>query len=247
MTKKGDTLIEVTLAVGIFSLVAIAIVSVMTGGNSSAQTSLETTLARAEIDAQAEALRFLQTAYISDKNNNEDDKYVKIWEKITSSAIKGSNISSNVTNYTPSTCAELYNDSNSTSIKNLNGFVINTKKLGNFSKSDIEDVIVSSKDDSSSSKFTEASTYPRLIYNSTDSEALVSSGSESNLYRAEGTFIVAVKDNRTTTLSDGKSTDSKQSAYYDFYIRTCWYGPGDETPSTISTVIRLYDPDVVDK
>ena len=32
MVKKGDTLIEVTLAVGIFSMVAIAIVAVMSGG-----------------------------------------------------------------------------------------------------------------------------------------------------------------------------------------------------------------------
>ena len=32
----------------------------------------------------------------------------------------------------------------------------------------------------------------------------------------------------------------------DFYIRTCWYGVNANEPSTISTVIRLYDPNAVE-
>ena len=70
--KRGDTLIEVMLAVGIFSMVAVAVVAVMSGGTSSAQTALETTLAREEIDAQAEALRFIQASYIADKNSGDE-------------------------------------------------------------------------------------------------------------------------------------------------------------------------------
>ena len=70
MVKKGDTLIEVLLAVGIFSMIAISVVAVMSGGTSSAQTARETTLAREAIDAQAEALRFIQTAYISDRDSD---------------------------------------------------------------------------------------------------------------------------------------------------------------------------------
>ena len=53
MVKKGDTLVEVTLAIGIFSMIAIAVASVMSGGTASAQLALETTLAREEIDTQA--------------------------------------------------------------------------------------------------------------------------------------------------------------------------------------------------
>ena len=63
MVKKGDTLIEVLLAVGIFSMIAISVVAVMSGGTSSAQTALETTLTREEIDAQAEALRYIHDSY----------------------------------------------------------------------------------------------------------------------------------------------------------------------------------------
>ena len=47
--KRGDTLIEVMLAVGIFSMVAVAVVAVMSGGTSSAQTALETTLGKTRL------------------------------------------------------------------------------------------------------------------------------------------------------------------------------------------------------
>jgi type II secretory pathway pseudopilin PulG len=69
MVKRGDTLIEVTLAVGIFSMIAVAVVATMSSGTTNAQTALETTLARAEIDAQAEALRFIQTSASANKND----------------------------------------------------------------------------------------------------------------------------------------------------------------------------------
>ena len=83
MVKKGDTLIEVLLAVGIFSMIAISVVAVMSGGTSSAQTALETTLAREEIDAQAEALRYIHDSYINDKNSdNSDLPTVALWRKI---------------------------------------------------------------------------------------------------------------------------------------------------------------------
>ena len=31
------------------------------------------------------------------------------------------------------------------------------------------------------------------------------------------------------------------NGYYDFYFQTCWYAPGRNNPTTIDTVIRLYD------
>ena len=63
--KKGDTLVEVSLAIGIFSMVAIAAVSVINGSTNGAQASLESTITREEIDGQAEALRFIQSAYVA--------------------------------------------------------------------------------------------------------------------------------------------------------------------------------------
>ena len=50
--KFGDTLIEVTLAIGIFSLIAVGVVSVVSGSTSRAQVALEQTLTREEIVKQ---------------------------------------------------------------------------------------------------------------------------------------------------------------------------------------------------
>ena len=241
MIKKGDTLIEVTLAVGIFSMVAIAIVAVMSSGVSGAQTALETTLAREEIDAQAEALRFIQASYIADKNT-DDKSYQNLWEKITRNAVEireGNEDHENLLHYTPSTCSELYTNGE---VANFGGFVIDYRNLG----VDASSALISAKDDSG--KFHEASTYPRLIYTKNDKTDdqmdLTADISNYKLFRAEGIYVIAVKDSSLTNIVTNIG-EYKKSAFYDFYIRTCWYGSNANEPSTISTVIRLYDPDAI--
>ena len=52
--QAGDTLIEVMLATAVFSAVAVGCLTVMNRGLSIAQQSLESTLVRQQIDAQAE-------------------------------------------------------------------------------------------------------------------------------------------------------------------------------------------------
>ena len=59
MRQAGDTLIEVILGITIFSLVAVGALTLMNSGLSIAQRSLETTLVRQQIDAQAELLRYV--------------------------------------------------------------------------------------------------------------------------------------------------------------------------------------------
>ena len=78
--------------------------------------------------------------------------------------------------------------------------------------------------------------------NNTNNEGLAEQSSKTGLYRAEGIYVIVVKDQKTTNIV---GNSQKSSAFYDFYIRTCWYGSGDQNPSTISTVIRLYDPGIV--
>ena len=245
--KRGDTLIEVMLAVGIFSMVAVAVVAVMSGGTSSAQTALETTLAREEIDAQAEALRFIQTSYITSRESKES-KFGQLWKTIISKAINNNNPSYEIApaqesllQYSPKSCDELYNSGDKEA--ETHGFIINTQKLGDFT--DASDVVVANTDGGGNKWLARASTYPHLIFgtstNNTDDDNLVSTNSNSDLYRAEGIYIIAVKDPKTTNIVGSGDT----AAYYDFYIRTCWYGTGESNPSTISTVMRLYDPGIV--
>ncbi|MEI6053930.1 MAG: hypothetical protein WCQ49_01000 [Candidatus Saccharibacteria bacterium] len=63
--NRGDTLIEVLFAISIFSLVVVGSISIMNQGVNASQRSLEITLVRNEIDAQAEALRFMNASYVS--------------------------------------------------------------------------------------------------------------------------------------------------------------------------------------
>ena len=242
MIKKGDTLIEVTLAVGIFSMVAIAIVSVMSSGTTGAQTALETTLTREEIDAQAESLRFIQASSIAD-TDTDNKRFSKLWQKITDNAVSPS---SDLLQYAPETCASLYNGDGE--IQKYNGFVINNYKLGTFSESTLSSVYISAIENPG--YFTQASTYPRLVFNNSNSALDNVTSSSNSFYRAEGLYIIAVKEDSTgggyrpTTVVDGDGVTNRP-AFYDFYIRSCWYGINATEPSTISTVIRLYDPTAI--
>lgn len=245
--KSGDTLVEVALAIGIFSMVAIAVTAVLTSSSSGAQSALETTLAREEIDTQAEALRFIQTAYSTNRNATENNAYAALWRKITSKAINLNNVGTKaeeILNYTPSSCSDLYSDGSA--VKD-HMFILNTKKLSDLITATVDDVFISGSD-----KLKPASVNPRLIYvgankaDTSSSQDLLVDDDYTNLYRAEGIYVIAVKDARTTNIVD--VTDglaSQESAYYDFYIRTCWYSTNSNQPSAISTVIRLYDPDVL--
>lgn len=68
--QTGDTLIEVLFAVTVFSLVVVGSISIMNQGTNAAQHSLEITLVRQQIDAQAESLRFLHDSYVTAYQKN---------------------------------------------------------------------------------------------------------------------------------------------------------------------------------
>ncbi len=78
MYQRGDTIIEVLLAVTVFSLVSVGTMMVMNQGTSSAQRALEITLVKEQIDSQAEALRAAQQAYAVDKTSDEGSTWTQI-------------------------------------------------------------------------------------------------------------------------------------------------------------------------
>lgn len=252
---RGDTLIEVMLAVGIFSMVAVAVVSVMSGGSSSSQTALETTLAREEIDTQAETLRFIHRAYIADVEAGESSDFYNLWKAITDQSVTEDEIGE-YAKYSPQTCKELYDTGGEVPSR---GFVLDPRGLVEYDNNtnNINAVLYSAR--SRPEFFKEASTYPHLIYNGaagTDLESSLvdhstdTSATKEQFYRSEGLYLIAVRDPGDTYIAGKTSSDpghidmGTASAYYDFYIRTCWYGTGDQSPSSISTVIRLYNPDI---
>ena len=64
--QRGDTIVEVLFATTIFSMVAVGGLSIMNQGTAMAQRALEIGLVRQQIDAQADALRYMSQAYIAD-------------------------------------------------------------------------------------------------------------------------------------------------------------------------------------
>lgn len=63
--ERGDTIIEVLFAVAVFAMVAVGAMTIMNQGTAMAQRSLEVTLVRQQIDAQAEAIRYIHQAYVA--------------------------------------------------------------------------------------------------------------------------------------------------------------------------------------
>lgn len=215
MVKRGDTLIEVTLAVGIFSMIAVAVVAIMSNGTSETQTALETTLAREEIDIQAEALRFIQASASTETSGATGTGFRELWNEIKDNSIDLSDLNSetknNVLNFAPNDCVEPYQDL--AWLNNQHAFFIDPSKL---SGNDKTSAFVKTYE-----RFHPTETYPRITEKS--------SGGSSGKSQAEGIFVVGVKGDDSAASKD----------YYDFYIRTCWYGSNADRPSTISTVIRL--------
>ena len=83
--QKGDTIIEVLFAVTVFAMVAVGSLSIMNQGTGAAQRALEITLVRAQIDAQAESIRYIHQAYVTayEKGNIPNAGTAGEWPKMT--------------------------------------------------------------------------------------------------------------------------------------------------------------------
>lgn len=94
ISQRGDTIVEVLFAVTVFAMVAVGSMAIMNQGIASAQRSLEITLVRQQIDAQADAIRFIHKAYIAayQKGGLAPTGIAGEWKKMTDKATgKGAN------------------------------------------------------------------------------------------------------------------------------------------------------------
>jgi len=80
----GDTIVEVLFAVAVFAMVAVGSMSIMNQATGIAQRALEITLVRAQIDAQAEAIRFIHKSYVADYQTGKTPTGIAAeWRKMT--------------------------------------------------------------------------------------------------------------------------------------------------------------------
>lgn len=141
--NRGDTIIEVMLAITIFSLIIVSSLAIMNQGLYTAQRSLEISLVRSQIDSQAEALRFLNSSYINafrGETANYGSTPAAEWKKIVSDS---NNLVNSVSDFGVS--------GNSCPNPVAQSFVINTKKATLYTSS-----------------INRASTFSRINYDSND-------------------------------------------------------------------------------
>lgn len=94
--QRGDTIIEVLLAITVFSMLAVGAIAIMNQGINSAQRSLEITQVRQQIDAQAEALRYIHQTYINGLSDGSlSDGVTSEWEKLREKAVGVSDFGAN--------------------------------------------------------------------------------------------------------------------------------------------------------
>ena len=272
--KRGDTIIEVTIAISIFSLVSVISLQLMDRDVAILQGALESEMARNEIDAQAEALRYIQNAYLSERElATSKREYQALWQKLSrgdasASALSAGNGLTNdataISQYSSVECKTYYQTPKPSAYHRLSddkGFIINTRKID---PSNVNGTIVqSSGTGATPNAFVEAQLYPRVIYTSNGgsapttvnlnpeslSEAFPQGSSDPTLdvQQTKRLFDRVVRAEGIWVISVQQQTSSSgKPEFYDFHIRTCWYAPGHSQSSTIATTIRLYNPEYVE-
>ena len=84
---RGDTIVEVLFAITIFSLLTMIAFSLMQSGVASAEANMERTEVRAEMDAQAEAIRFIHNSYLAEREfSTASQEYKDLWDALVANA-----------------------------------------------------------------------------------------------------------------------------------------------------------------
>ena len=259
--KHGDTLIEVLFAIAVFALVSVLALNIMSSGLKTAEASMEVAQTRSEIDAQGEALRFIQNAFTLERElvvskQQYRDLWLKLSSDTTSSSTPGmANNPDQLPDLDVNSCDEIYDGGDKSIFRpGLVAFVMNTREIDpqdlslTGSEINLDKIVVSTK--TNSDAFTATPLYPRVIYSNKANSSEEGSNSDEELYEegtyryvaaAEGIYIVAVRD-KTKNASSASSIPE----FYDFHIRACWTGPNQDNPTTIGTTIRLYNPEIVE-
>lgn len=211
--SRGDTVIEVLFAITIFSLIAVGGLSIMNQGLAIAQRSLEIGLVRQQMDAQADALRYLSAAYALDYGKNGEA--TQLWNDIVVANSTPANVGAHpFETIGINGACHIPSDSSDDSPDRVAG------KAFALDLSDLEsgDVLLPSAN---------TVTYAKINYdNSPDLPPPP---------RAEGIWIQAVE-------SAQDPATPNRPGFYDFHIRACWQSPGQSDPITLGTIVRLYEP-----
>lgn len=96
--QRGDTLVEVLMAIVVLSMVIVGAITLMTRGIRASQLAVEHTQVRMQINSQMEILRYLRDAYVSDPASSAGQRWSALF---TGSPLYASAMAST---YSNSTC-----------------------------------------------------------------------------------------------------------------------------------------------
>jgi type II secretory pathway pseudopilin PulG len=215
--ERGDTLIEVLFAVSVFSFVVVGSLAIMNQGTAASQRSVEITLVREQMDAQAETLRFMHDSYVAVYQSgitfNTTDRDPVTNELITSPAEEWYMLKQYVDSVDLS--SDDY-DNTSCPVTPLPGsFAVDPKNV-KFVSGATSLVPAESPPDTG---------FAQLTYNA-----------NGTLAAAKGIWIRAISADTSSDQGEGTA------GYVDFHIRACWGSAGVSLPLTLGTIVRLYEP-----
>ena len=224
-TRYGDTIVEAVIAIAVYSIVAVLALGAMNSGLKSAQKNLESSMARAALDTQADTLRYIYENYLIARKSSDQDAalYKAIWENfITDTGTIGrmNNASSEnkdqeVKNFVHSLDDSDVHDCGDMISKDSRIFALNSRML--YSRSLISDSDMANKGFKSGSttigrgseakeaiiyntNIRAASLYPRIVYHSRESKG--GSEEEQNLNAFNSILLGgSVLDNTTNSPS----------------------------------------------
>lgn len=146
MFKKGDTLIEVLFAITIFSILMISGLAIMNAGVSKGQAAMQLTMARNNIDAQAEALRFFNSAYLAQYPNIDPNTAAGRWQEVVDG------LSSGFLSSDPTVCKRNFTSRNE--------LIVDTRRMRVFKRDRIRP----------------ATTFPQLVYGNNRDTNVIDAG-----------------------------------------------------------------------
>lgn len=218
--SRGDTIIEALFAISIFSLVAVGGLSIMNKGTAISQRSLEITLVRQQIDAQAEMLRFLNASYTA-----AFDKNLPIAAYGTATpAYKWAEMSNNLkTGGLGVSAASTFGLNASGQCPDVPALFNNRIFVLDSNNKAAVQVLLSGN----TGNFT---SYP---------ETFAQIRNVGGVLKSEGLWIEAVRAADADPILNKSQTNM---GYIDFHIRACWNSVSQSVPMTLGTIVRLYEP-----
>ena len=77
--QRGDTLVEVLMAIVVLSMVIVGAITMMSRGLKASQIAVEHTQVRMQINSQLEMIRYLRDSYISDPSSTPAQRWTSLF------------------------------------------------------------------------------------------------------------------------------------------------------------------------